>query len=86
MTQDVRLPFLPLWLLSCLWKRFYLPRANWITIRQLVDDADVIHLMGHWGALNALSIWRSAVRTSPGVVPGRCSAIVWSLLNPQADV
>jgi len=40
--------------LPCLWKRFYLPRVNWITIRQLVDDADVIHLMGHWGALNAL--------------------------------
>jgi glycosyltransferase involved in cell wall biosynthesis len=37
-----------------LWRRFYVPRISWKTIRTLVDDADVIHLMGHWGVLNAL--------------------------------
>jgi len=40
--------------LPCIWKRFYLPRVAWKTIRQAVEQADVIHLMGHWGVLNAL--------------------------------
>lgn len=39
-------------MLPCLWTRFYLPRAGWRTIKRLVADADVIHLMGHWSALN----------------------------------
>ncbi len=37
-----------------LWRRFYIPKINWSTIKKLVSDADIIHLMGHWGVLNAL--------------------------------
>lgn len=37
-----------------LWRRFYIPKINWNTIQKLVNDADIIHLMGHWGVLNAL--------------------------------
>ena len=37
-----------------LWRRFYVPRISWKIIRTLVDEADVIHLMGHWSVLNAL--------------------------------
>lgn len=37
-----------------LWRRFYIPRFNWKTINTLVNNADVIHLMGHWGVLNAM--------------------------------
>lgn len=37
-----------------LWRRFYVPRISWKTIRALVDEADIIHLMGHWSILNAL--------------------------------
>jgi len=40
--------------LPCLWRRFYVPRGGWGIIRNLVNEADVIHLMGHWGVLNAL--------------------------------
>jgi len=40
--------------LSCLWKRFHVPKLNWNTIRHAVDEADFIHLMGHWSVLNAL--------------------------------
>jgi glycosyltransferase involved in cell wall biosynthesis len=40
--------------LDYLWLRFHVPRAGWAKIRQLVNDADVIHLMGHWSVLNAL--------------------------------
>ena len=40
--------------LSCLLKRFYVPRFSSRHIQKLVDDADVIHLIGHWSVLNAL--------------------------------
>ncbi|MEI6300026.1 MAG: glycosyltransferase [Betaproteobacteria bacterium] len=40
--------------LPCLLRRFYLPRVSLAYIQRLVDDADVIHLMGHWTVLNAL--------------------------------
>lgn len=36
------------------WKRFFVPQLAWKTIRRLVSEADVIHLMGHWSVLNAL--------------------------------
>lgn len=36
------------------WRRFFIPQLAWRTISRLVNDADVIHLMGHWSALNAL--------------------------------
>jgi glycosyltransferase involved in cell wall biosynthesis len=37
-----------------LWRRFYLPLIRWQTVRKLVNDADIVHLMGHWSVLNAL--------------------------------
>ncbi|WP_096697346.1 glycosyltransferase [Polaromonas sp. AER18D-145] len=40
--------------LDCLLPRFYVPSLGWQRIRRLVDQADVIHLMGHWSVLNAL--------------------------------
>ena len=41
-------------IIPCLWKRFYVPRGGWRVINQLVDEADVIHVMGHWSVLNLL--------------------------------
>lgn len=40
--------------LPCLWKRFYVPRFGWKTIKRLVEEADVVHMMGHWSVLNVL--------------------------------
>jgi glycosyltransferase involved in cell wall biosynthesis len=40
--------------LPCLWRRFNVPRWNLKAIRRTVEEADVIHLMGHWSVLNAL--------------------------------
>lgn len=40
--------------LPCLWRRYHVPQGGWKTIQQLVNDVDVIHLMGHWSVLNAL--------------------------------
>lgn len=47
--------------LACLWRRFYVPRGGWRTISQLVKDADIVHLMGHWSVLNAL-VYVAALR------------------------
>lgn len=47
--------------LDCLWRRFYLPKGGGRTISQLVKDADVVHLMGHWSVLNAL-VYVAALR------------------------
>ena len=54
--------------LPVLWKRFYVPRISWKIIKTLVDDADVIHLMGHWGVLNALTYWSLRRAGKPYVV------------------
>jgi glycosyltransferase involved in cell wall biosynthesis len=40
--------------LPCLLRRFHFPRINWRTILRLVNEADIIHLMGHWSVLNAV--------------------------------
>ncbi|NOT13880.1 MAG: glycosyltransferase [Methylococcaceae bacterium] len=37
-----------------LWRRFYIPLIKWSVIRQLVNEADIVHLMGHWSVLNAI--------------------------------
>ena len=34
-------------------RRFYVPRISWKRLKNLVDAADVVHLMGHWSVLNA---------------------------------
>ena len=35
-------------------KRYFIPLVRWKTIKNIVGDADIIHLMGHWSILNAL--------------------------------
>lgn len=54
--------------LQCLWKRFYIPLGGWVIIRRLVKEADVIHLMGHWGILNALVYFAVRSAKKPYVV------------------
>jgi glycosyltransferase involved in cell wall biosynthesis len=51
-----------------MWKRFHVPRIKWTRLRKLVDDADIVHLMGHWGVLNALVYLVLRVRRKPYVV------------------
>lgn len=54
--------------LPCLWKRFYVPRSGWRTIRRLADEADIIHLMGHWSVLNLLVYLAARRANKPYVV------------------
>jgi len=39
----------------CLWERYYLPTFNLRDISNAIKEADIIHLMGHWTILNAIS-------------------------------
>ena len=43
-----------LYVFHCLWRRFNFPRIDWRMLRSLVNEADIIHLMGHWSVLNVL--------------------------------
>lgn len=54
--------------LECLWRRFYVPRPSWKTVRRLVNDADMVHLIGHWGILNALAYVAARAAGKPYVV------------------
>lgn len=49
--------------LPCLWRRFYVPKVSRRYIHRLVEDFDIVHLIGHWTVLNAL-VYRAAVRAN----------------------
>ncbi len=40
--------------LPCLIRRFYVPKFSFRQINSLVEEVDMIHLMGHWSILNAI--------------------------------
>lgn len=41
--------------LSVLWRRFKVPQWSMVAIRRAVGAADIVHLMGHWSVLNAMT-------------------------------
>ncbi len=49
-------------------ERFFIPRIRFATIKKLVQNADVIHLMGHWTVLNALVYYAARMLKKPYVV------------------
>jgi glycosyltransferase involved in cell wall biosynthesis len=51
-----------------LWQRFHVPRICWRTVKTLVDEADIVHLMSHWGVLNAVVYWAVRRARKPYVV------------------
>jgi glycosyltransferase involved in cell wall biosynthesis len=40
--------------LPCIISRFFIPKLSWHEISNLVADADIVHLIGHWSILNTL--------------------------------
>ena len=54
--------------IDCLWKRFYIPSIRWKLIQKLVNDADVVHLMGHWSMLNVVVFFAARRASKPYVV------------------
>lgn len=51
-----------------LWKRFFVPRISYRKVRELVRQADVVHLMGHWSVLNAIVYLAASRMKKPYVV------------------
>jgi glycosyltransferase involved in cell wall biosynthesis len=54
--------------LPCISRRFYIPWVSPKRIKQLVAEADVVHLIGHWNLLNALVYWAARRNKTPYVV------------------
>ena len=61
--------------LRCLNERFYVPEFSLNLIDKLVAETDIIHLMGHWGILNAL-VYRAARRLNKPYVVCPAGALV----------
>ena len=55
-------------IVPCAWERFYVPKFCWSIIRHAVDEADFVHLMGHWSLLNALVYLAARVAKKPYAV------------------
>ncbi|BBO99934.1 glycosyltransferase [Sulfuriferula nivalis] len=54
--------------LPCLLRRFYIPKFSFRVINELVHEADIVHLMGHWTILNALVYLAIRKKNKPYVV------------------
>ena len=54
--------------LPCLSRRFYIPKVSFRQIQRLVDESDIVHLIGHWTILNALVYWAIQKSQKPYVV------------------
>jgi len=54
--------------LHSLLDRFYLPAPALRRVYRAVSDADVVHIMNHWTAINALAYWAARLAGRPIVV------------------
>jgi len=61
--QDVEVLAYP-----CLSRRFYIPKGSYNKIWNLIERADIVHLMGHWSFLNALVFLMVRFHHKPYVV------------------
>lgn len=59
----VKVVALPVWL-----ERFYVVRFSWARLKRLVNDADIIHLMGHWNMINVLLYFLAKLAQKPYVI------------------
>ena len=62
------LPGITVVALPCLVERFHMPTLSVAKIMKLVEDCDIVHLMAHWPALNALVYWCIRAIGKPYVV------------------
>ena len=69
--------------LPCVWRRFYVPALKWSVIRRLVSEADVVHIMGHWGVLNILVYFAIRFTGKPYVV---CPAGALPIFGRSASI
>ena len=52
----------------CLWERFFVPKDCLRKIKESIERADVVHLMGHWTVLNVLAYFYLRRLKKPYVV------------------
>jgi glycosyltransferase involved in cell wall biosynthesis len=50
-----------------IWKRYYIPIGRYFKLIELVRDADIIHIMGHWTLINAIVYLISRAYNKPYV-------------------
>ena len=53
---------------KCLVKRFYIPLVRYSQVKKVINNVDVVHLMGHWTVLNALVYMAAQSLNKPYVV------------------
>jgi len=71
--------------LPCVLQRYFVPRFSWRELKNEVESADVVYLVGHWTLLNALvflaarSAGRPYVFSPAGALPiiGRSPLLKW---------
>ncbi len=54
--------------LACLLKRFYVPRFSYKSLKSIIKEFDIIHLMNHWTCINAIVYLISMKLNKPYVV------------------
>ena len=54
--------------LPCILRRFYIPKFSFKIINEIVAEADIVHLMGHWTLLNAIVYQAVRKQNKPYVV------------------
>ena len=55
-------------ILPCIFKRFYIPKFSFRAINEIVGEADIVHLIGHWTFLNAIVYLAIHKQSKPYVV------------------
>ena len=63
---------------ATVWDRFHVPRISWKTIRRLVDEADIVHIMNHFTLLGTVVYLAVRLANKPYVV---CPAGAWPTLG-----
>ena len=57
-----------MFILPCLFRRFYVPKVTFAQIRKIVKNVDAIHMMGHWSLINILVYMAAQSEKKPYVI------------------
>lgn len=66
-----------MFVLPCLFRRFYIPKVSFAQIRRIVKNVDAIHLMGHWSLINILVFLAARTEKKPYVISPVGSLLVF---------
>lgn len=66
-----------MFVLPCLFRRYYVPKVSFAKIRNIVKNVDAIHLMGHWSLINILVFFAARIEKKPYVICPAGSLLVF---------